>query len=582
MSFMAHTLAAAVFTAVGLLTFAGPAISRNDTDGDGIDDALDNCPHVYNPGQEDTDGDGFGDACECIEPFHQFTAERAGDVYGFAIANCGDVNNDGFDDMIVGANEAGPPGKTPGRVYVFSGFDGAELYRFTGDTMEIDRFGFSVAGGDLDNDGHSDMIVGTLYRDSPTATTVGAVDVFSGFDGSILYAIHGEASQDQFGQAVAGNVDINNDGFGDFIVGAIGSDSGGVDAGRVYVYSGIDGSVMYTFDHVNAGGGFGWSVSGARDVNNDGFTDIIVGAPGAATLDGRAFVYSGADGSLLLTLENPDTLCSAMGHAVAGIGDINSDGFGDLLVGVPGGNNGPVPGCALVFSGADGSILGDLAGEFDGDYFGGAVCALGDINGDGIEEFAVSSVFSDHSASNAGRVYVYSGADLSLYHLFTGEADRGGFGKSLAGGGDYDGDGTPDLFVGSTWDRTIPDWVGRVYTFSLADDDFDFVPDNCDNCSNASNPDQLDGNNNGIGDVCDNCCNLPGDANSSGSVTIGDVTFLIALIFSGGPGPACCEEGDADGSGSITIGDVTYLITRIFSRGPAPLCGPSGMSCQAD
>jgi hypothetical protein len=75
------------------------------------------------------------------------------------------------------------------------------------------------------------------------------------------------------------------------------------------------------------------------------------------------------------------------------------------------------------------------------------------------------------------------------------------------------------------------------------------------------------------------CCDTPGDADNGGAMTIGDVTFLIARIFSGGPAPVCCEEGDADGSGAITIGDVTYLIARIFSGGPAPVCGPAGMLC---
>jgi Cu/Zn superoxide dismutase len=75
------------------------------------------------------------------------------------------------------------------------------------------------------------------------------------------------------------------------------------------------------------------------------------------------------------------------------------------------------------------------------------------------------------------------------------------------------------------------------------------------------------------------CCNVPGDADGSGSLTIGDVTFLIARIFSGGAAPDCCPEGDADGTGAITIGDVTYLIARIFSGGPAPICGPAGMTC---
>ncbi len=563
---------------ISLLLWVQP-VRAADTDGDGVNDSLDNCAHVYNPNQLDSDSDGFGDACECMMSHRSFDAERAGDVFGSIIANCGDVNDDGFDDLIVGANEAGPPGRKPGRVYVYSGLDGSELYRFTGDTLEIDRFGFSVAGGDLNKDGFSDMIVGTLYRDSPTATTVGAVDVFSGIDGSLMYSIHGEGDQDQFGQALAGNVDINRDGFGDFIVSAIGSDSGAFDGGRAYVYSGVDGSVMYTFDGLNSGGFFGWSVAGAGDVNSDGFTDIAVGARADAGLAGLVYIFSGADGSQLHALSAP--ACSWLGHSVAGVGDVNGDGFGDILAGAPAGNSGPVTGCAYLFSGADGSILKSFTGEILGDFFGGAVCAIGDLNFDGIAEFAISSESYDHLANASGRVYIYSGADFDLMYLLTVDPDRGGLGASLTNG-DFNGDGVSDLFVGSTWERTGPSSTGRIYTFSLADTDSDFLPDNCDNCPNVSNPDQLDSDSDGVGDLCSNCCDTAGDANNSGSLSIGDVTFLIARIFSGGPAPDCCEEGDADGSGSITIGDATYLITRIFAGGAAPICGPTGMTCSTE
>jgi hypothetical protein len=77
------------------------------------------------------------------------------------------------------------------------------------------------------------------------------------------------------------------------------------------------------------------------------------------------------------------------------------------------------------------------------------------------------------------------------------------------------------------------------------------------------------------------CCVVAGDADHSGALTIADVTFLIARIFSGGPPPSCCEEGDPDGTGAITIADVTFNIARIFSGGPAPFCGVPGMSCSS-
>ncbi len=562
----------------GMLFFLVHGVSAAlalDSDNDGIDNSIDNCPYVFNPNQVDSNSDGFGDACECIRPFYGFAAEDANSSFGLAVANAGDVNGDGIADIIVGANEAGDTLLRPGRAFVYSGADGTELYRFTGDSSH-NRFGFTVAGGDINNDGFSDLLIGTLYRSSPTATTVGSVHIYSGVDSSLLFLINGEAAVDQFSQSLAGQVDINQDGFDDFIVGAIGSDSGGVDAGRAYVYSGVDGTIMFTFTGVSPASMFGWSVSGAGDVNADNVTDIIVGAPADASLDGLAYVFSGADGGLLHVLTSGENN-GRLGESVTGVGDINNDGFGDLLVGSPLTTGiGLGSGRAFLFSGIDGSVITSLDGESEGDVFGSSVAGVGDINGDSINDFAIGAPGSDKMGPVSGRVYVYSGADFEPIYVITGDTAIEYLGNSLALGGDYDGDGLADLIAGASFSNAGAFQGGSAYVFSLSDADMDFIPDACDNCPTISNSGQTDSDSDGLGDACQSCCDIAGDADNSGSVNIADVTFSIARIFAGGPAPACSDKADADGNNSVNIGDVTFLIALIFAGGPNPVCGVSG------
>ena len=226
----------------------------------------------------------------------------------------------GVDDPAGGGNDAGS-------AYVFSGADGSLLYQVSGDTGG-DRFGISVSGaGDVSGDGRADFIVGA-YQDAPAGggNNAGSAYGFSGADGSLLYQVSGDTAIDFFGYSVSGAGNVNGDGKADFIVGARFDDpvGGGNDAGSTYVFSGAGGSLLYQRTGDTAGDSFGFSVSGAGDVNGDGKADFIVGAhlddpAGGGSDAGSAYVYSGADGSLLYQ-RTGDTANDWFGHSVGGSG----------------------------------------------------------------------------------------------------------------------------------------------------------------------------------------------------------------------------------------------------------------------
>ena len=160
---------------------------------------------------------------------------------------------------------------------MFSGVDGAILYTLNGDSAFV-HFGYSVSGaGDVNNDGYADLIVGAP-NDYKTASDSGSARVFSGWDGTILYTFNGDSAYDHLGYSVSGAGDVDGDGFADLIVGAYADDNNGNLSGSARVFSGEDGTILYTFNGDSAQDYFGWSVSGAGDVNNDGYADIIVGA----------------------------------------------------------------------------------------------------------------------------------------------------------------------------------------------------------------------------------------------------------------------------------------------------------------
>jgi hypothetical protein len=319
--------------------------------------------------------------------------------------------------------------------------------------------------GDLNGDNVDDIVVGARDADGPNGVDSGRAYVYSGKHGTLLCVMDGEAVNDGFGISVAGLGDLNGDQILEWIVGARDNDSGGQDSGRAYVYSGCSATPMYTFTGL-PGARLGWSAKSAGDANNDGTPDIVVGAPGFANSgDGRAYVYSGVDGSLLQTYQ-AESIGDMFGASTTGVGDMDADGYDDLLVGAAfHAANGPKSGRAYIYSGQTGGLMYMFTGEFQ-EWLGSSVSPGGDINGDGYDDVQIAAVFAGDNYE--GRVVVYSGLDGSVLYSFKGEGPLDQFGYAMARTGDVNGDGYDDMLIGAC-DATSGNKRGRTYLYSGCD-----------------------------------------------------------------------------------------------------------------
>lgn len=309
----------------------------SDLDGDNVPDYVVASPLLPNVS---TTEEGTASVFSGVSGALLFTwqGERRFDSFGSCVRMLGDVDADGVDDIGVGAPEfdAGALNGQAGRVYIFSGRTGSALYTFTG-TRPRQWLGTACGVGDIDLDGHADFLVGSYGSNSPPSGE-GQIWVYSGSTGALLYTRFGENSGDRFSARVCQLGDVDGDGAPDFAVGAEGYDV--VDSeGRIYVYSGAAGKLLYTIDGNHKGEQLGiLPVSGRIDFNRDGYDDIVIGAtysPTSSTVESVVYIHSGSNGRLLYRFsgDSHKSLNELLGTSLDPIGDLDGDGFEDLAVG---------------------------------------------------------------------------------------------------------------------------------------------------------------------------------------------------------------------------------------------------------
>ena len=324
-----------------------------------------------------------------------------------------------------------------------------------------------AAVGDLNHDGVPDVLVGVPHHTNFAADHVNAGEafVFSGKDGSIIFTLTDpdEEEGNRMGYAVASLGDVNGDGIPDLLVGVPKKDVSEdlPDVGSAYIYSGADGSFIRSLDPpaqggAEANGRFGTAVANAGDVNGDGVSDVLIGAPG----QGRAYVFDGATGALIRTITSPVAeKLPSFGSAVAGGGDLNGDGIPDFVIGAPLQNG--LAGQAYVFNGADGTLihrLSAVAQKFA--KFGASVAIIPDVTGDGRPDIMVGA--PDHTVNglaNAGEAFIFRGNNEKLFKTVTSAIPKpfAGFGYVVTTA-DFNNDGTQETVVGTPFeDADLPE-----------------------------------------------------------------------------------------------------------------------------
>ncbi len=441
--------------------------------------------------------------------YSRFYGVDASDEAGVSVDPAGDFNGDGNIDIIIGATGADDGGANSGAAYIVYGLAAGDTelnsagVTFIGEAGSDDA-GISVAAvGDTNNDGYDDVMVGATGVDDGGAVTSGsAYLVLGNRSGRIDLSaanvqFRGATAADQAGKAVDGRLDFDDDGVIDLVVGAWKAEGGGTARGEIYVVassvrasSGIEVDLDVEADLILRGvantDNAGSTVSFVPDHDGDGLNDLFIGVPDADTGTDEAgaayLVFGGTTGTVTLSSADVviwgNTNSDRFGTSVSA-GDVDGDGYGDLAVGSPRDDDSASDaGTVAVFlssttfmyaSEAD-SVIAGAAGQ---DVLGTSVDMSTDVDGDSVTDLVVGAPANDTGASNAGSVYILLGppetglvSATDAQGRISGTVVNGAAGTSVAGLGDASGDGYSDLLFGAPVDNTGGTAAGAVYVFT--------------------------------------------------------------------------------------------------------------------
>lgn len=371
--------------------------------------------------------------------FHfSIIGQNTNNLFGVSCDNIGDFNGDGIDDIAIGADGFN---NYRGRVYIYFGGIETDMEAdlILSGVEEYEHFGYNLAGvGDINNDGFDDLLIGSYGKNNGE----GEAYIFLGSenpDNEVDLILSPETTLENFATTLSAAGDYNNDGFADFVIGAYGFPNGN-NNGRAYLYFGgeeLDNEADMYFDGVSENTKLAYCVSSAGDVNNDGISDLLIGRSSDSG-KGNAYIYFGAEtpDNVYDVYFNGEIDGDKFGRFVSDLGDINNDGFDDVAVVAPEfGNKGKV---FIYFGGNPMNNLQDFSviGTVNYNQLGKFVNRIGDINDDSIEDFAI------YSPEENGKIFVwYGNENMTSYQAYDfvieGDKLKGDFGTSFANAGNF-------------------------------------------------------------------------------------------------------------------------------------------------